>query len=42
MTVEPREATRESAGESRTFVIERARVEDTDSIAPLFDAYRQF
>jgi ribosomal protein S18 acetylase RimI-like enzyme len=42
MTVESREATRERAGESRGFVIERARAEDTDSIAPLFDAYRQF
>jgi ribosomal protein S18 acetylase RimI-like enzyme len=42
MTVEAREATREPAGESRGFVIERARVEDADSIAPLFDAYRQF
>ncbi len=28
--------------ESLRFVIERARVEDADSIAPLFDAYRQF
>jgi ribosomal protein S18 acetylase RimI-like enzyme len=42
MTVESREAAREPAAESRSFAIERARVEDTDSIAPLFDAYRQF
>jgi ribosomal protein S18 acetylase RimI-like enzyme len=42
MTVESREVTRDAAEESRRFVIERARAEDTDSIAPLFDAYRQF
>jgi ribosomal protein S18 acetylase RimI-like enzyme len=42
MTVESRESTPTSAGESRSFVIDRARAEDTDSIAPLFDAYRQF
>ena len=42
MTVESREATREAAGKSRSFVIERARAEDADAIAPLFDAYRQF
>jgi ribosomal protein S18 acetylase RimI-like enzyme len=28
--------------ESLRFVIERARAEDADSVAPLFDAYRQF
>jgi len=27
---------------ARRFVIERARSEDTDRVAPLFDAYRQF
>jgi ribosomal protein S18 acetylase RimI-like enzyme len=42
MTVESGEATRDAAGESRRFVIERAHAADTDSIAPLFDAYRQF
>jgi len=42
MTVESREIARESAAGSRSFVIERGRVEDADSIAPLFDAYRQF
>jgi len=42
MTVESREIAREPAGEARRFVVERARAEDTDAIAPLFDAYRQF
>jgi ribosomal protein S18 acetylase RimI-like enzyme len=42
MTVESRSMTRGAAGESPRFVIERARAEDADSIAPLFDAYRQF
>ena len=42
MTVESREAARDVAAEFRRFVVDRARVEDADSIAPLFDAYRQF
>jgi len=42
MTVESREIAREPAGEARRFVVERARAEDTDAIAPLFDAYRRF
>ena len=42
MTVESREAARGAAEESRRFVIERARAEDSDFVAPLFDAYRQF
>jgi ribosomal protein S18 acetylase RimI-like enzyme len=42
MTVESRAITREPAGEARRFVVERARAEDTDAVAPLFDAYRQF
>jgi ribosomal protein S18 acetylase RimI-like enzyme len=42
MTVESRLATQDARGESRRFAIERARAEDADVIAPLFDAYRQF
>ncbi|HEY2896049.1 MAG TPA: GNAT family N-acetyltransferase [Gemmatimonadaceae bacterium] len=42
MTVESRAVTREAAVDSPRFTIERARAEDADSIAPLFDAYRQF
>jgi ribosomal protein S18 acetylase RimI-like enzyme len=42
VTVESREITSELAGDARHFVVERARAEDTDAIAPLFDAYRQF
>lgn len=42
MTVEFRAAARETDAQSRRFVIEYARAEDADSIAPLFNAYRQF
>jgi ribosomal protein S18 acetylase RimI-like enzyme len=42
MTVESRPAARDTGANSRRFAIERARAEDTGSIAPLFDAYRQF
>ena len=42
MTVESRAVTREAAEDSPRYVIEHARAADADSIAPLFDAYRQF
>ena len=42
MTVESRSASPDARRESRSLVIERARAEDTDAVAPLFDAYRQF
>ena len=42
MTVESRSASPDARRESRSFVIERARAEDADAVAPLFDAYRQF
>jgi ribosomal protein S18 acetylase RimI-like enzyme len=42
MTAEAQAAPRDAGSESRRFVIESARAEDAGSIAPLFDAYRQF
>lgn len=42
MTVESPAPNGSSTDEDRRFVIERARVCDTECIAPLFDAYRQF
>jgi ribosomal protein S18 acetylase RimI-like enzyme len=42
MTVEPRPSARDTGANSRRFAIERAGAEDAASVAPLFDAYRQF
>jgi ribosomal protein S18 acetylase RimI-like enzyme len=42
MTAEAQAAPRDAGSDPRRFRIERARVEDAGSIAPLFDAYRQF
>lgn len=42
MTAESQPAVRSAGGPSRRFVIERARAEEADRVAPLFDAYRQF
>ena len=42
MSVDSRAAARVAGADSRRIVVERARAEDADSIAPLFDAYRQF